>query len=145
MSLRTALSCLCAIIGLNCPIIVSAQAIEAAQTSTVVVMREAQVRQLHVRALAASCATCHGTLGNNAQQHALASSKLMQLAAMNPTEFISAMQAFKTGTRVATVMHHHAQGLTMQEISDLAEFFAVQKLRQPAKLPTQTLVNDHEH
>lgn len=145
MLMRASFGYVCMIIGLYCPIIASAQATDVAQSNTVVVMLEAQARQLHVRTLAASCAACHGTLGNNAQQHAPASSKLVQLAAINATEFITAMQAFKTGTRVATVMHHHAKGLTTQEISDLAEFFAAQKLRQPAKLPTQTLVSDHEH
>lgn len=143
--MRASLAYLCMIIGLYSPIIASAQAIDAPQPSTTDVVLEAQTRQLHVRTLAASCAACHGALGNNAQQHAPASSKLVQLAAMNATEFISAMQAFKAGTRVATVMHHHAKGLTTQEINDLAAFFAVQKLRQPDKLHTQNLVNDHEH
>jgi cytochrome c553 len=145
MRLRTSLSYLCTIIGLYCPIIAYAQEIDAAQSSTTFVMTEAQTHQLHVRTLAASCAACHGTLGNNAQLHAPDASKLVQLAAIKPTEFINAMQAFKSGSRVATVMHRHARGLTMQEISDLAEFFSEQPLRQPAKLPSQRLSRDHEN
>lgn len=145
MLMRASLSYLCMIIGLYCPIIASAHEVDVTQSSTAVITFEPQTRQLHVRTLAASCAACHGTLGNNAQQHTPASSKLVQLAGINATEFISAMQAFKDGTRVATVMHHHAKGLTTQEINDLAEFFAAQKLRQPSKLATQRLSRDHDH
>lgn len=147
MLMRTSFSYLVMIIGLNCPIIASVQAAEASLSGATemnsALMQESRTRQLHVRTLAASCATCHGTLGNNAQPPAADTSKRVQLAAINPTEFIKAMQAFSAGTRAATVMHHHAKGLTTQEIDDLAEFFSVQTVSKPAKLHPQKLFSDH--
>lgn len=148
MALRKLISFIVMIIGLNCPIIVSVQAAEDALSSraeSTAPIVQTQARQLHVKTLAASCAACHGTLGNNAQQAKLASSEPLQLAGMNSTEFINALLAFKAGTRTATVMHHHAKGLTTQEISDLAEFFSEQVVKQPTKLGTQTLSRDHEN
>jgi sulfide dehydrogenase cytochrome subunit len=150
MLVRKVFRQLCMIIGLYCPIIAYAQAAELSQTasSSQTAALSAAIttddnRQLHVNTLAASCAACHGTLGNNAQQAKLASAKMVQLAGINPTEFIQAMQAFKSGTRTATVMHHHAKGLTMQEITDLAVFFSGQVVRKPTILRTQKLLKDH--
>lgn len=150
MLVRKIVTNLCTIIGLYCPIIAGAQSVELSSTASSqhnaespAVMTVDDSQQLHIKTLAASCAACHGTLGNNAQQSKLTSPKMVQLAGINQTEFIDAMQAFKAGTRAATVMHHHAKGLSMQEITDLAVFFSGQIVRKPTKLPTQRLVKDH--
>jgi sulfide dehydrogenase cytochrome subunit len=138
------------IIGLYSPIVAYAQPLELTPTAslqqntdTTVLMATADNRQLHIKTLAASCAACHGALGNNAQQTKLTSAKLVQLAAINQTAFVQAMQDFKAGTRAATVMHHHAKGLTMQEITDLAVFFSGQVVRTPTTLASQKLLKEH--
>lgn len=74
----------------------------------------------HIRTLAASCAACHGTNGN-----ALAGNAV--LAGMDANYFITQMLAFKDGSRPATVMHHHAKGLNVDEINLLANYFSQQK------------------
>lgn len=108
---------------------------------------------LHVRTLAASCAACHGTDGNSVgssiKSHDFSTQNdldhIASLAAMDKTDFISTMQAFKTGQRPATVMHHHAKGLTSQEIEALAEYFSRIPARQTAVLLSQPLLKDHGH
>lgn len=97
---------------------------------------------LHARVLAASCAACHGTNGNavtgsNENRNAI-------LAGRDVTEFITKMLGFKDGSREATVMHHHAKGLTEVEIRQLAEYFSKQKPTGALLLKPQTLKAHHE-
>lgn len=99
-------------------------------------------RQLHTRSFAASCAACH-----SAQQYSAARSNIpyMPLFGMDKTFFITQMLAFKNGERASTIMHRHAKGLSTQEISDLADYFSVQKLNKPQALPHQKLLKTHPH
>lgn len=97
---------------------------------------------LHIRTLAASCAACHGTNGN-----ALAGNAI--LAGMDKNYFTTQMLAFKNGERQATVMHRHAKGLQVDEINQLATYFAAQKSiksisPQSQLLKPQTLKADHD-
>jgi sulfide dehydrogenase cytochrome subunit len=73
----------------------------------------------HIRVLAASCAACHGTDGNSVGGTPV-------LAGLDRTHFILQMQAFRSGERSSTVMHHHAKGLTPDEIEQLAGYFSAQ-------------------
>ena len=73
----------------------------------------------HIQVLSASCAACHGTNGNSVGGTPV-------LAGLDRAHFIAQMMAFRTGERSSTVMHRHAKGLTQEEISDLADFFAMQ-------------------
>lgn len=92
---------------------------------------------LHVRTLAASCAACHGSNGN-----ALAGNAV--LAGMDKSYFITQMLAFKNGDKPATVMHRHAKGLQVDEINELAAYFAAQN-KVPAISPaTQRLKANHD-
>ena len=92
----------------------------------------------HIRTLAASCAACHGTNGN-----AIAGNCV--LAGIDTHYFITQMLAFKDGGRPATVMHHHAKGLNVDEINLLASYFSQQK-RVPNIAPTpQKLKADHDN
>ena len=92
----------------------------------------------HIRTLAASCAACHGTNGNAVVGNAV-------LAGMDAHYFITQMLAFKDGSRPATVMHHHAKGLNVDEINLLASYFSQQK-RVANLAPTpQKLKADHEN
>lgn len=73
----------------------------------------------HIRTLAASCAACHGTDGNSVGGTPV-------LAGLERNHFVLQMQAFRSGARTSTVMHHHAQGLLPVEIEQLADYFAAQ-------------------
>lgn len=71
--------------------------------------------------LAATCANCHGTNGFGVGD------KLPKLAGQSHAALLSAMQAFKSGSRPASVMHQIMKGYTDSEIAELAVFFAEQK------------------
>ncbi|HEY3326487.1 MAG TPA: c-type cytochrome [Novimethylophilus sp.] len=73
----------------------------------------------HVQVLAASCAACHGMNGNSVGGTPV-------LAGLDRSHFILQMQSFRDGSRASSVMHHHAQGLTPQEIEQLADYFSAQ-------------------
>jgi sulfide dehydrogenase cytochrome subunit len=73
------------------------------------------------RALAATCANCHGTDGRSATKEVPA------LAGLPKEHIASQMKAFKEGTRPATVMHQLAKGYTDPQIEALAAYFAAQK------------------
>lgn len=81
----------------------------------------------HVQVLAASCAACHGPNGNSVGGTPV-------LAGLDRSHFVLQMQSFRNGARGSTVMHHHAKGLTMEEIESLADYFSVQP-RTPSAAP----------
>lgn len=91
----------------------------------------------HIRTLAASCAACHGSNGN-----AIAGNP--RLAGINPANFTKQMLAFKDGSLAATVMHHHAKGLNVDEINQLAIYFSQQKPVSSQAPKSQTLSPSHE-
>jgi len=91
----------------------------------------------HIRTLAASCAACHGTNGNSV-------GGMPVLAGLDPTRFVVQMQAFRSGERASTVMHHHAKGLTPEEIEQLSRYFAAQKHLQSASPTNQKLDAHHD-
>jgi sulfide dehydrogenase cytochrome subunit len=66
------------------------------------------------------------------------------LAGMTPADFIEKMLGFKDGSRKATVMHHHAKGLSVEEIKRLSVHFSQQKRIEVTPLKSQTLKADHE-
>ena len=74
------------------------------------------------RSLAANCTSCHGPNGNSL-------GAIPSIAGLDRAAIVAALQAFKDGTRAATVMHQHAKGYTEQEIAVLADFFCSQKRR----------------
>jgi len=76
---------------------------------------------LHIRALAATCAQCHGTDGR-----AIEASALPGLAGLPAAYVVEQMKAFKNGTRTATVMHQLAKGYSDAQIDQLAAWFAAQ-------------------
>lgn len=69
-------------------------------------------------AMAATCAACHGTHGK------LGIVEYMPLAGMAETEFIRAMQDFRSGKRLSTLMGHVANGFSDNEIRAMAKHFA---------------------
>ncbi|HBU30436.1 MAG: hypothetical protein A2X71_02600 [Thiobacillus sp. GWE1_62_9] len=72
-------------------------------------------------AMAATCAACHGTHGK------LGTVEYMPLAGMAETEFVRAMQDFRSGKRLSTLMGHVANGFSDNEIRAMAKYFATIK------------------
>jgi sulfide dehydrogenase cytochrome subunit len=79
-------------------------------------------KALHLRALAATCANCHGTQGR-----AVDAASVPGLAGMPASYIADQMKAFKAGTRPATVMHQLAKGYNDAQIEAIAGYFAAQK------------------
>jgi cytochrome c553 len=77
---------------------------------------------LHNRATAAMCANCHGTDGRTIEGSAIPS-----LVGMPKEYQVLQMQAFKNGTRPATVMHQITKGLTDAQIDTIASYYATTK------------------
>ena len=94
-------------------------ALIAAALLFVVLSAQAAGEDNHLRVLAASCAACHGMDGNSVGGTPV-------LAGLDRSHFMLQMQSFRDGTRASSVMHHHAKGLTQQEIEQLADHFAAQ-------------------
>ncbi|WP_396269811.1 c-type cytochrome [Ideonella sp.] len=77
--------------------------------------------ELQRAALAATCANCHGPQGRAVER-----SEVPGLAGMAAPYLIEQMNAFRNGTRPATVMHQLAKGYTPAQIEQLAQYFAAQ-------------------
>jgi cytochrome subunit of sulfide dehydrogenase len=77
---------------------------------------------LNTRALAATCANCHGTQGQ-----AVANASVPGLAGLPASYIVEQMKAFKAGTRPATVMHQLAKGYSDAQIESIAAYYAAQK------------------
>jgi cytochrome c553 len=73
-----------------------------------------------VRAMAATCANCHGTDGRSV-------GTVPSLAGADKVSIVQQMQDFKAGKRPATIMHQLAKGYTDEQIDQLATYFAAQK------------------
>lgn len=73
------------------------------------------------RYLAANCANCHGTDGQS-----VGGGGMPGLAGLSRTYFIEQMNAFRAGTRQATIMHQLSKGYTDEQISAMADFFSKQ-------------------
>ncbi|NUO88035.1 MAG: c-type cytochrome [Cupriavidus sp.] len=74
---------------------------------------------LRARSHAAACTSCHGPAGR-----APADSTIPSLAGRPQAELAAQMQAFKAGTRPATVMHQIAKGYSDDQIAAIAAWFA---------------------
>lgn len=71
------------------------------------------------RSQAAACTSCHGPSGR-----APAGSTIPPLAGRPQGELAAQMQAFKAGTRPATVMHQIAKGYSDDQIAAITAWFA---------------------
>jgi cytochrome c553 len=77
---------------------------------------------LRLRALAATCAQCHGTDGRAVEGEAL-----VRLAGMPQDYLLSQLMAFRSGERKATIMHQITKGYSQEQLEALAKYFAAQK------------------
>ena len=75
--------------------------------------------KLHQRANAAMCANCHGSEGRTVDKSAVP-----PLAGLPRDYFVQQMQAFKDGSRKATVMHQISKGLSDAQITSMADYFS---------------------
>lgn len=81
-----------------------------------------EAERLYTRALAATCAHCHGTDG-----HALQSESMARLAGKPRNVLLGELMAFRNGQRKGTVMHQIAKGYSEAQLAQLAAYFAAQK------------------
>jgi cytochrome subunit of sulfide dehydrogenase len=95
-------------------------ALTAALASMPSLAQDAQA--LNTRALAATCANCHGTQGV-----AVPNASVPGLAGLPAAYVVEQMKAFKAGTRPATVMHQIAKGYSDAQIDAIAAYYAAQK------------------
>jgi sulfide dehydrogenase cytochrome subunit len=65
---------------------------------------------------AASCLGCHAAAGTD--------SPVVSLSSLKAEQIETAMQAFRTGTRPATVMDRIAKGFSDEEIRAIAQWYA---------------------
>jgi cytochrome c553 len=80
-----------------------------------------QQDRLRLRALAATCAHCHGTDGNAVQGQ-----PLVHLAGLPQDHLLSQLMAFRAGQRPATIMHQITKGYSVEQLEALAKYFAAQ-------------------
>jgi cytochrome c553 len=77
---------------------------------------------LQLRSLAATCAACHGTDGR-----AVEDAGIKSLRGLDKAYIVTQLNAFRDGSRPATVMHQLAKGYTPEQIDQLAAYFAAAK------------------
>ena len=82
----------------------------------------ADQQRLRTRALAATCAQCHGTDGR-----AVEGQSLVRLAGLPKDDTLTQLLAFRTGQRPATVMHQITRGYSPEQLDAVATYFAAQK------------------
>lgn len=79
-------------------------------------------QRLRTRALAATCAQCHGTDG-----HAVQGQALVRLAGLQQDYLLNQLMAFRNGQRPATIMHQITRGYSQEQLETVAAYFAAQK------------------
>jgi cytochrome c553 len=84
--------------------------------------QSADAQRLRSRALAATCAACHGTDG-----HAVEGEALARLAGRPADDTLTQLLAFRTGQRPATIMHQITRGYSQEQLEAVAKYFAAQK------------------
>ena len=87
---------------------------------------------LQARTWAATCASCHhADIAPRASGAKLAAQTLPSLAGRSQAELIDTLQAFRNGTRPATVMGQIARGYDEAQIAAIAGWLS----RQPQEAP----------
>ena len=79
----------------------------------------ADPQRLRTRALAATCAQCHGTDGRAVEGEAL-----VRLAGQPKDYLMTQLLAFRTGQRPATIMHQITRGYSQEQLDEVATYFA---------------------
>jgi cytochrome c553 len=82
---------------------------------------DAAQQRLRNRALAATCAHCHGTDGRS-----VAGEPLIRLAGLPKDHLYTQLLAFRTGSRPATIMHQITKGYSQEQLEQVATYFSQQ-------------------
>ena len=90
-------------------------------TAGVVQANTQESEKLHQRTNAAMCANCHGSEGRTVEKSAVP-----PLAGLPRDYLIQQMQAYKDGSRKATVMHQISKGFSDAQIASFADYFSAQ-------------------
>ena len=90
-------------------------------TAGVVQANTHESEKLHQRTNAAMCANCHGSEGRTVENSAVP-----PLAGLPRDYLIQQMQAYKDGSRKATVMHQISKGFSDAQIASFADYFSAQ-------------------
>ena len=81
-------------------------------------------QSLQVKQWAASCSACHGTDGYS-------EGGMASFAGQSKAELIQKMNEYKTGKRVATIMHQLSKGYSEEQIEQIAAYFAALPAQKP--------------
>ena len=76
-------------------------------------------QRLRTRALAATCAQCHGTDGRAVEGEAM-----IRLAGMPREHLLTQLLAFRTGQRPATIMHQITRGYSQEQLEEVSTYFS---------------------
>ncbi len=76
-------------------------------------------QRLYTRALAATCAQCHGPDGRAVEGEAM-----IRLAGRDPNYLLTQLLAFRSGQRPATVMHQITKGYSPEQLEAISQYFA---------------------
>jgi cytochrome subunit of sulfide dehydrogenase len=82
----------------------------------------ADAKALRTRALAATCAQCHGTDGRAVEGQAL-----VRLAGLPQDYLLNQLLSFRNGQRPATIMHQITKGYSQEQLETLAAYFSAVK------------------
>jgi cytochrome c553 len=72
---------------------------------------------VHTQTIASTCLSCHGPHGKSL-------GAIPSLTGLSKDYFVKAMQNYKSGKRVGTIMKKHAAGYTDAEFEAMGEYFA---------------------
>lgn len=76
-------------------------------------------QRLYTRALAATCAQCHGPDGRAVQGEAM-----IRLAGQSQEYLLTQLLAFRAGQRPATIMHQITKGYSPEQLEAVAKYFS---------------------
>ena len=79
----------------------------------------AEEQRLRTRALAATCAQCHGTDGRAVEGEAM-----IRLAGRDADYLLTQLLAFRSGQRPATIMHQITRGYSPEQLETVAKYFS---------------------
>ena len=75
---------------------------------------------VHTKVISSTCLSCHGPGGKSV-------GAAPSIAGLDKDYFVKAMQNYKSGKRVGTIMKKHAAGYTDAEFEAMAAYFAALK------------------
>ncbi|MCZ2292844.1 MAG: cytochrome C [Burkholderiales bacterium] len=99
-------------------VLVGAATVQAQGSGSV----DPRAERLYARALAATCAHCHGTDGR-----AVEGGSSIRLAGQSREHLLRQLIDFRSGGGKATVMHQLSRGYSVEQLEKLADYFAAQK------------------